>query len=169
MSVNLLLLSLTILSTLFLHLIIKTKKHLVTVFLVLDLLLLHHFGVFKLEQLILVLVQSSHPVFLLIELGLVSLAHFNNLVVKSKERSIMWLRLIEIKKPMLDRKYESCNNGLLFEMIWLPQSHGCKYNCLTTKGNPSRPDHNPLTCPSIDSTLRRIHAPSAWVSCYTCQ
>jgi len=89
MSVNLLLLSLTILSTLFLHLIIKTKKHLVTVFLVLDLLLLHHFGVFKLEQLILVLVQSSHPVFLLIELGLVSLAHFNNLVVKSKERSIM--------------------------------------------------------------------------------
>ena len=89
MSINFLLLSLTILSTLFLHLIIKTEKHLVTVFLVLDLLLLDHFGVFEFEQLILVLVQISHSLFLLIELCLVSLAHFDDLVVKPIEISIM--------------------------------------------------------------------------------
>ena len=118
MSINFLLLSLTILSTLFLHLIIKTEKHLVTVFLVLDLLLLDHFGVFELEQLILVLVQISHPLFLLIELCLVSLAHFDDLVVKPIEISIMWLRLPETV---------------------LPHSLGCEYLHLKTKGNSFTP------------------------------
>ena len=49
MSIDLLLLTLTILRTLLLHLVVETQEHLVTVFFVFNFLLLHHLCVFKLS------------------------------------------------------------------------------------------------------------------------
>ena len=49
MSIDLLLLTLTILCTLLLHLVVETQEHLVTVFFVFNFLLLHHLCVFKLS------------------------------------------------------------------------------------------------------------------------
>lgn len=49
MSIDLLLLTLTILRTLLLHLVVETQEHLVTVFFVFNFLLLDHLCVFKLS------------------------------------------------------------------------------------------------------------------------
>ena len=52
MGIDLLFLALTILSALLLHLVVKGEEHLVTVFLILDLLLADHLRVFEFEQLV---------------------------------------------------------------------------------------------------------------------
>ena len=75
MCVNLLFLALTVLSSLLLHLIVKTQKHLVTVLLILDLLLLHHLGILELSQLLLSFQQCLHLVLALLLLLVVALDH----------------------------------------------------------------------------------------------
>ena len=75
MSIDLLLLTLTILRTLLLHLVVETQEHLVTVFFVFNFLLLHHLCVFKLSKLLLSLQERLHLALTLLLLGIIALDH----------------------------------------------------------------------------------------------
>ena len=87
MRIDLLLLALTVLSALLLDLVVKRKEHLVTVFLVLDLLLADHLRVLKLQELVTRFQQLLHLLGLIVKLCLVSLGHLDGLRFKSKQRS----------------------------------------------------------------------------------
>ena len=82
-SIDLLFLALAILSTLLLHLVIQTEQHFVTVFLVLNLLLLDQLGVLELEQLLLGLQQLLHLPLLVLQFALIALANVYLLVIES--------------------------------------------------------------------------------------
>ena len=82
MRIDLLLLSLTILHPLLLHLIVETEEHLVTVFLVFNLLFLHHLGVFELSQLFFGLQERLHLSLSLLLLEIVALDHVRLLSVE---------------------------------------------------------------------------------------
>ena len=84
MCVNLLFLALTVLSSLLLHLIVETQKHLVTVLLILDLLLLDHLGILEFSQLLLSFQQCLHLVLALLLLLVVALDHVLLLCVKPR-------------------------------------------------------------------------------------
>ena len=75
MSIDLLLLTLTILRALLLHLVVQTEEHLVTVFFVFNLLLLYHLGVLEFSQLLLRLQERLHLAFPLLLLRVVTLDH----------------------------------------------------------------------------------------------
>lgn len=86
MGIDLLLLSLTVLRTLFLHLIVQTEQHLVTVLLILDLLLLDHLGILELSQLFLRLQQRLHLALALLLLRVVFLYHVGLLGVEPSQK-----------------------------------------------------------------------------------
>lgn len=74
MSIDLLLLALTIFSSLFLNLILETKEHLVAIGLVLNLLLLDKLSVLELQELFLRLQESLHLFLLRVQLSFILFA-----------------------------------------------------------------------------------------------
>ena len=75
-------LPLTVLGALLLHLVVQTEQGYVTVFLILDFLLLHHLLILELEELLLGFQEGAHLALLLVQLLLIALIHVDLLSVK---------------------------------------------------------------------------------------
>lgn len=88
MSIDLLLLALTIFSSLFLNLILETKEHLVAIGLVLNLLLLDKLSVLELQELFLRLQESLHLFLLRVQLSFILFAQVILLSFKPKSQQL---------------------------------------------------------------------------------
>ena len=124
-SIDLLLLPLAVLSTLLLNLVIKRKQHFVTVFFILNFLLLDKLGVFEFQQLLLSFQELLHLSLLVIGLLVVALTDIHCLVV---EPIYMLSVIFAIKKSHLPVLHRVLLFGKL--ALHLLEFHGVLANSL---------------------------------------